>query len=687
MTPRTIVNLLAVALLAPGFAEAQLRTMTPGDLVSLDRVSDPQVSPDGRQVAFTLSAVDLEADRRRTDIWVVGVAGGEPRRLTSHPAGDFNPRWSPNGAQLYFLSTRSGSSQVWRLDMAGGEATQVTDLPLDAANLTLSPDGSHLAVSVEVFVDCATLACTAERLDGSEADAATGRVYDGLFVRHWDTWEDGRRSHIVVMSVGGGTPVDVMAGVDGDSPSVPFGGAEEFAFAPDGRAVVLTARVVGAGEPWSTNFDLWLAPTDGSHLPRKLTDDNAAWDTAPVFSPDGETLAYLAMDRSGFEADRFRIMLRHWPDGPTRMLASDWDRSPGGLLWTADGRTLYATAQNVGHVSLFAIDVASGAVTTVLDDLGYVGSPAVGGERRVFGVDNLTLPVELFTVRHDGSDLRQITRVNEERLAVLTLGDHEQFSFAGAAGDTVYAQIVKPADFDAGRTYPVAFLIHGGPQGSFGNHFHYRWNPQSYAAAGYAVVMVDFHGSVGYGQDFTDAITGDWGGKPLEDLQKGLAAALNRYDWMDGDNVCALGASYGGYMVNWIAGNWPDRFRCLVNHDGVFDMRSMYYSTEELWFPEWEHGGPYYANPEGHERHNPVQHVANWSTPMLVIHGQEDHRVPLEQGLGTFNALQRRGIPSRFLYFPDESHWVLKPHNSMQWHDTVLGWLDTWLPDADASTP
>ena len=687
MTPRTIVNLLAVALLAPGFAEAQLRTMTPGDLVSLDRVSDPQVSPDGRQVAFTLSAVDLEADRRRTDIWVVGVAGGEPRRLTSHSAGDFNPRWSPNGAQLYFLSTRSGSSQVWRLDMAGGEATQVTDLPLDAANLTLSPDGSHLAVSVEVFVDCATLACTAERLDGSEADAATGRVYDGLFVRHWDTWEDGRRSHIVVMSVGGGTPVDVMAGVDGDSPSVPFGGAEEFAFAPDGRAVVLTARVVGAGEPWSTNFDLWLAPTDGSHLPRKLTDDNAAWDTAPVFSPDGETLAYLAMDRSGFEADRFRIMLRHWPDGPTRMLASDWDRSPGGLLWTADGRTLYATAQNVGHVSLFAIDVASGAVTTVLDDLGYVGSPAIAGERLVFGLDNLTLPVELFTVRHDGSDLRQITRVNEERLAVLTLGDHEQFSFAGAAGDTVYAQIVKPADFDAGRTYPVAFLIHGGPQGSFGNHFHYRWNPQSYAAAGYAVVMVDFHGSVGYGQDFTDAITGDWGGKPLEDLQKGLAAALNRYDWMDGDNVCALGASYGGYMVNWIAGNWPDRFRCLVNHDGVFDMRSMYYSTEELWFPEWEHGGPYYANPEGHERHNPVQHVANWSTPMLVIHGQEDHRVPLEQGLGTFNALQRRGIPSRFLYFPDESHWVLKPHNSMQWHDTVLGWLDTWLPDADASTP
>jgi dipeptidyl aminopeptidase/acylaminoacyl peptidase len=660
--------------------------MTPLDLVSLNRVSDPQVSPDGRLVAFVMSELDLAEDRRRTDLWVVDVEGGESRRLTTHPAGDFNPRWSPDGAQLYFLSTRSGSSQVWRLAMAGGEARPVTDLPLDAANLTLSPDGTHVAVSMEVFVDCETIACTADRLDTRAQSASTGRVYDGVFVRHWDTWEDGRRSHVFVIPADGGDAVDVMARVEGDSPSVPFGGAEELAFTPDGRAMVLTSRAGDAGEPWSTNFDLWLAPIDGSHPPRNLTADNTAWDTAPVFSPDGSTLAYLAMERAGFEADRFRIMLRQWPDGQARALAPEWDRSPSGLLWSADGGTLYATAQNVGHVSLFAIDVGTGTVTTVLDDLGYVSAPSLTGDRLLFGLDSLTLPVELFTTRTDGSDLRQVTQVNTTRLAELTLGDHEQFSFAGAAGDTVYAQVVKPAGFVAGRTYPVAFLIHGGPQGSFGNHFHYRWNPQSYAAAGYAVVMVDFHGSVGYGQAFTDAITGDWGGKPLEDLQQGLAAALERYDWMDGDNVCGLGASYGGYMVNWIAGNWSDRFRCLVNHDGVFDMRSMYYSTEELWFPEWEHGGPYYANPEGHEKHNPVHHVANWNTPMLVIHGQEDHRVPLEQGLGTFNALQRRGIPSRFLYFPDETHWVGKPHNSIQWHETVLEWLGTWLREPHEST-
>ena len=377
MSRRTTVALVALALMVPGTSAAQTtRTMTPLDLVSMDRVSDPRVSPDGTRVAFVVSELDLEADRRRTDIWVVAVNGGDPRRLTSDPAGDFNPRWSPDGAQLYFLSTRSGSSQVWQLGMVDGETAQVTDEPLDAANLTLSPDGSHLAISMEVFIDCETLACTAQRLEARENGATTGRLYDGGFVRHWDTWEDGRRSHIFVMPTAGGPPVDVMAEVDGDSPSVPFGGAEEFAFTPDGQAIVLTARVAGAEEPWSTDFDLWVAPIDGSSRPRNLTERNDAWDTAPVFSPDGRTLAYLAMERPGFEADRFRVMLRRWPDGLARALAPGWDRSPAGLLWSADGSTLYATAQNLGHVSLFAIDVASGDVTTVLDDLGYVGAPA-----------------------------------------------------------------------------------------------------------------------------------------------------------------------------------------------------------------------------------------------------------------------------------------------------------------------
>jgi dipeptidyl aminopeptidase/acylaminoacyl peptidase len=576
---------------------------------------------------------------------------------------------------------------VWRLPLAGGEATRVTDLPLPVANLLVAPDGRRLAFTMEVFTDCDSLACTADRLAAREATAATGVVHDRLLFRHWDTWEDGRRSHLFTLPLaeGGGAagdPVELAPGMDADVPSVPFGGAEEFAFSPDGESIVFTARSAGREEAWSTDFDLWQAAADGSGGARELTADNPAWDTAPVFSPDGRTLAWLAMERPGYEADRFRIRLRDLATGSTRTLAEGWDRSPGGLAFSPDGTTLWATAGNVGQVSLFAIDIASGAVREVVRE-GHVRDPAPvalpGGERVVFGRDTLTAPVDLWSVAADGSDLVRLTEVNRERLEGVALGRPEQFSFAGAAGDTVYGYAVTPADFDPSRRYPVAFLIHGGPQGSFGNDFHYRWNPQVYAGAGYASVMIDFHGSTGYGQAFTDAIRDDWGGKPLEDLQKGLAAAVARFPWLDGERACALGASYGGYMVNWIAGAWPDRFACLVNHDGLFDQRMMYYATEELWFPEWEHGGPYHANPEGHERHNPVQHVERWRTPMLVVHGGQDFRVPETQGFATFTALQRRGIPSRLLYFPDENHWVLSPANSVLWHDTVLGWLDRWL--------
>jgi dipeptidyl aminopeptidase/acylaminoacyl peptidase len=334
-------------------------------------------------------------------------------------------------------------------------------------------------------------------------------------------------------------------------------------------------------------------------------------------------------------------------------------------------------APNVGQTSLFAIDPQSGSVRVVVRD-GDAGSPAASGSGVAFTLGNMKSPDELYWVRPDGTGARPLTRINAARIAAARMGDYEQFSFEGFKDETVYGYVVKPVDFDPARRYPVAFLIHGGPQGSFGNTFHYRWNPQAYTGAGYAAVMVDFHGSVGYGQAFTDSIRGDWGGKPLEDLKKGLAAALERYSWMDGQRVGALGASYGGYMINWIAGNWPDRFRCLVNHDGSLDERAGYFGTDELWFPEWDHLGTPWDNPEGYERQNPVNHVGRWKTPMLVIHGAKDYRVPETQGLGTFNALQRRGIPSKFLYFPDESHWVLAPQNSILWHETVIGWLDQW---------
>jgi dipeptidyl aminopeptidase/acylaminoacyl peptidase len=384
------------------------------------------------------------------------------------------------------------------------------------------------------------------------------------------------------------------------------------------------------------------------------------------------------MQRPRYEADRFRIVLREWPGGSERVLTEEWDRSPGAIVWASDGKRIFTTAANTGQESLFGVDVKTGKVTTLVEK-GTVRSPAIAGDRIVFGMDHLKSPVELYTAKTNGTDIRAVTKINAARLAVVRLGDPEQFTFKGWNDDVVYGYIVKPADFDPEKKYPVAFLIHGGPQGSFGNDFHYRWNPQAYTGAGYAVVMVDFHGSTGYGQKFTDSIRGDWGGKPLEDLEKGLAAALEKYPWMDGDRVGALGASYGGYMINWIAGNRPDRFKCLVVHDGNIDERFAYYDTEELWFPEWDHEGTPWDNPQGYEEQNPLNFVSKWKTPTLVVHGAKDFRVVETQGIGTFTALQRLGVPSKFLYFPDENHWVLKPHNSIQWHETVIGWLDQWL--------
>ncbi|MGE5295322.1 MAG: prolyl oligopeptidase family serine peptidase, partial [Solirubrobacterales bacterium] len=570
-----------------------------------------------------------------------------------------------------------------KIAVDGGEAQQMTEEPLDVGNLHVSRDGAYVAYTMEVFPD-ANAADTKKRLDEREKAKSSGQIYDRLFVRHWDVWEDGRRSHLFVKPVAGGRSVDVMRGMASDVPSYPFGGPEEITFAPDSKGIVFATKDVGREEAWSTDFDLYYAPMDGSQSPRNLTEDNPAWDSYPAFSPDGKTLAYLAMARPGFESDRFQIVLQDWPKGNKRLLAKDWDRSPSFITWSPDGSQIFAIAENTGQGSLFAIDVKDGKTRTVIKE-GTVQGFDIVNDQIVYALSNLKHPAELYRTsttawqKQSGESVRQLTNINAEKVAAARMGDYEQFSFLGWNDETVYAYVVKPADFDSTKRYPLAFLIHGGPQGSFGNIFHYRWNPQTYAGAGYAVVMVDFHGSTGYGQAFTDAIRGDWGGKPLADLQKGLAAALDRYSWMDRDRVGALGASYGGYMVNWIAGRWPDRFRCLVNHDGSIDERMSYFDTEELWFAEWEHEGTPWDNPAGYEDQNPVRFVGQWKTPMLVIHGGLDFRVPVTQGLGTFNALQRRGIPSKLLYFPDENHWVLKPQNSILWHDTVLGWLDQWL--------
>jgi dipeptidyl aminopeptidase/acylaminoacyl peptidase len=677
-----LAGLLGLAALAVP-ALAAPRAFEPRDLILMNRITEMNVSPDGSRLVYTQRVTDLDGNRGRTDLWLVDKMGSAPpRQLTFDPAGDTSPRFAPDGKGVYFLSTRGGSSQVWYLPLeGGGESRQVTKLPLDVGAYLLSPDGKHLAVALEVFIDCPTLDCTKKRLD--EPKKGSGQLYDRYFVRHWDTWADGRRNHIFVLPTAGaaGEPVDVASGLDGDAPSKPFGGMEEAAFTPDGKSVVFSARVDPTGEPLTTNFDLYVAPIDGSAKPRKIT-TNPAWDTRPIFSPDGKQLLHLAHARNGFEADRFEIMLRAWPDGTDRKVAPSWDRSPDDLVFSPDGKKLYVTATDLGNTSLFAIDVATGKETKLIAK-GHVRHPEIHGSEIYYGFDTLKSPVDIFAIDvARPASPRRLTSVNAAVLAELGFGDFEQFEFAGWNDEKVYGYVVKPFGFEEGKKYPVAFLIHGGPQGSMQNDFHYRWNAQTYAGAGYAVVMIDFHGSTGYGQAFTDSISGDWGGKPLEDLQKGWAAARSRFAFLDGNRACALGASYGGYMINWIAGNWPDgpdSFRCLVNHDGLFNFEAMAYATEELWFSEWEFGGkPWQADLE---KWNPVRHVDKWKTPMLVIHGGKDYRVVDTEGLSTFTALQLKGVPSQLLYFPDENHWVLKPQNSLQWHDTVFAWLKRYTAE------
>jgi dipeptidyl aminopeptidase/acylaminoacyl peptidase len=677
-----------VAALVVVTAQAQSRTpFSVEQLVRLKRVSQPALSPDGRTVVFTVRETDMSANRGRTDLWSLDIAtkGAQPRRLTSDPQNDDSPQWSADGRYVYFISARSGSSQVWRLPLAGGESEQVTDLPLDVGSFKLAPNGAKLLVSMEVFADCADLACTTARLADAAKSAASGHVYDRIFVRHWDTWSDGRISQLFALTLENGKvqgePVSLSGALDADVPSKPFGDASEYTFSPDSSKVVFSARIKGKSEPWSTNFDLYEVPADGGE-PRNLTADNLAWDAQPVFSRDGSLLAWRAMDRPGFEADRFHVVVMDLKRGEKRALTADWDRSVDAMEFSADGKTLYATADNFGQHPLWAIDVKSGK-PTMLTGPGHVDTFSVGSNEIVFALASLKSPSELYAITTKG-DLRELPRINADAMANVQIGEPEQFTFAGFNDETVYGYVVKPAGFDPQKKYPLAFIIHGGPQVSYANAWSYRWNPQTYAGAGYAVVFIDFHGSPGYGQAFTDSISQDWGGKPLEDLQKGLAAALAKYPWIDADRACALGASYGGFMINWIAGNWSEPFKCLVNHDGIFDSRGMAYSTEELWFDEWEHGGPYYEVPENYEKFNPANFVAQWRVPMLVIHGGHDYRVPDTQGISTFTALQRRGIPSRLLFYPNENHWVLKPANSIQWHNEVLKWLAEWT-QAEAS--
>jgi acylaminoacyl-peptidase len=677
---KSIAACMALMFMASGLAQA--RPFTAKDLALLDRVSDPRISPDTRFVAYNLRSTDWDGNHGFNALWVIdrSAANAAPRLVRDQEKSSTSPRWSADGQWLYFLSSRSGSTQVWRTAAKGGESWQVTKLPLDVSLFRLAPDGHTLVAAINVHAECDTLACSKAKDEAKAKEKTSGTVYDTATPRFWDTYLDGRYIGLFAVHLSGdNAPTDAVPltrNYEADIVGRPDGDDSSFVVA-DERSVIFSARPSGSSQGLGDPSSLYTVPLDGRDAPHRLDPAAATSDSTPAISPDGTKLAYLARKGSTFTAPRAQIMIRDLKAGTTRQLAESFDRSPDSLKWSTDSKTLYAGAEDTGQERIFAITVANGAVKPLTGD-GHVGSFDLAKGVIVYGRDALDSPAQVYEMK-TGEAPRALTHAGQDTVTQTPFSPFEAFSFSGWNDETVHGYVVQPANYHPGQKYPVAFLIHGGPHGSFGNAWSYRWNPQVWAGMGYAVVMVDFHGSSGYGEAFAKSIVGHWGDRPLTDLQKGWSYALSRYSFLDADRACALGGSYGGYMVAWIAGNWTKPWKCLVNHDGVFDIRLMSYSTDIPGFQQSQNDAPTWDKPEAVERFNPIDHVAEWSVPMLVVHSGRDDRVPLDQGMGAYGAAQLRHIPSQLLYFPDENHWVLKPQNSVQWYATVEAWMKRWL--------
>jgi dipeptidyl aminopeptidase/acylaminoacyl peptidase len=680
----TFQRLTILLLLVAGITGAAGQTRRPmvlDDMFSMKRVSQTALSPDGMWVAYTLTTPDLAANRTFSDIWMTSIDGTITRRLTTNPATDNTPTWSPDGKTLAFVSSRSGQQQIWLLDLAGGEPRQFTTLSTGATQPVWSPDGTRLAFVSEVFPEF-----SGQPFQGSDSlnrnkirELASGkvkaRVIDRLLYRHWDHWVDGVRQHIFLQRLAAGDPVDLTPG---DRDAVPtsstFSGGIDFAFSPDGKEIAFTATPVPAREEaWSTNHDILVVPVTGG-TPRQVTTNPAA-DGFPRYSPDGKYLLYRAQSRPGFEADQWELLLMDRAAGTTRSLTEAFDASVGTPLWSPDSRTIFFEAEERGEQPLWAVTLAGNDVRKVV-----VGSTnrehqiSRDGRLLVFSRVSAVRPTEIHVCPSRGGAVRQVTHANDTLFAALDIPAPESITYPGAEGTPIQAWLFRPPAFDPGRKYPLVLMIHGGPQNAWLNSWSYRWCPALWAAQGYVVIAPNPHGSTGFGQKFTDAISGDWGGKVYEDLMKGLDY-MERQPYVDGERKAAAGASFGGYMVNYIAGNAGERFRALVTHNGVYNLESNYGTTDEVWFDEWERGGTPWIVPEAYRKHSPHVYAGNFRAPHLVIHGAYDFRIPDTEAMQLFTALQRRGVPSRFLYFPDENHWVLKPANSKLWHETVFGWL------------
>ncbi|MGC8795180.1 MAG: prolyl oligopeptidase family serine peptidase, partial [Bryobacteraceae bacterium] len=594
------------------------------------------------------------------------------------------PRWSPDSKTIAFVSDRSGSAQIWLMNADGSQPRPLTRLPTEAGGVLFSPDGRRLLFTSEVYPECgADEACNQKKLDEEKASPVKARIYTTLLYRHWDRWQGKRRSHLFSIPVEGGKAVDLTPG-DRDVPPFSLGGPDDYAISPDG-AEVCYAMVSDAEPAVSTNSDLYAVPITGGQ-PLRITSNPAA-DNSPAYSPDGKYLAFRMQTRPGYESDRWRLAVLERATGKLTVLTENLDRWVTGFTWSPDSTRLFYTVEDRGRQIVHMIPVTGGGARTIISGPGYVSDVQFtpDGKTMLYLGQSGTQPAKLFRVSSSGGAPEPLTRINDAFLSAYQLSEFEEFWVDAPDRTRVHSFLLKPHGFREDRKYPVLFLIHGGPQGAWDNNWGYRWNPQVFSGAGYVVVMPNPRGSTGFGQKFIDEINADWGGKVFDDIMA-VVDYVTAFPYVDPERMAAAGGSYGGYMVNWILGH-TQRFRALISHAGVFDLRSMFGETEELWFPLWEFSGPPWENPELYARLSPSFYVKQFRTPTLVIHGELDYRVPYGQGLQLFTALQLQKVPCKLLLFPDEGHWILKPQNSLLWYKTFIEWINEWVNKRPAPAP